>query len=543
VTPNWDISIYLKAGNQFFSVWLFELVDKIKDRNDPAYVVEAPQLRYVPEVNLHTFQTFAVDLKAPKQAVFVVHRSFFEDETIVFRHGMGGLFSITNKVVNDEGMLVVVNKEEFPVSDLDATLTEGILEPILFASPPTFIDVQFELYQFRNRLAQHFVDTLSGGSRKRSFRFETFCSVEHFYILLLQKPNPHVENKHRGLVGGAMLTHDSIFKVRSPCNEATIEFESVDLLFNFLGSFFYFWPLTSSKNYTTGGFKDFQFIALDRFEPNLKFVYDYRHRKLRVCGELKVVTFDTAFGAEAQSSTMIQSLADRLCDDVAFTDEESGQQYVVISVERNADPDLVKKGKPHLQFNGIVAWVLPIDGSKWKQKLTATCRSDDVWKYRECIPMDPSDFDVDRHIIPFVPSSTPAKKKVKKDPDELSPDKIWKPSKQSDRTERGMRDSLAVKEFFMSRLQDCELKEMPCHACMWLFKSLNNACLAHRTDFRLAMETSLEWASIPDIVRAISFVLAMDIVMPTEKCTNKDVFLKKCISECLDVAEKFEYKH
>jgi len=135
-------------------------------------------------------------------------------------------------------MLVEVNKEEFPVSDLDATLTEGILEPILFASPPTFIDVQFELYQFRNRLAQHFVDTLSGGSRKRSFRFETFCSVEHFYILLLQKPNPHVENKHRGLVGGAILTHYSIFKVRSPCNEATIEFESVDLLFNFLGSFF-----------------------------------------------------------------------------------------------------------------------------------------------------------------------------------------------------------------------------------------------------------------------------------------------------------------
>ena len=47
----------LFEGNQFFSVWLFELVDKIKDRvrNDPAYVVEAPQLRYVPEVNLHTF--------------------------------------------------------------------------------------------------------------------------------------------------------------------------------------------------------------------------------------------------------------------------------------------------------------------------------------------------------------------------------------------------------------------------------------------------------------------------------------------------------
>ena len=347
-------------GNQFFSVWLFELVDKVTDRNDPEYVVQLPQLRYVPELVLHTFQTFAVDLNAPKEPIFVVHRSFFEDETIIFRHGMSGLYAIANKIVNDQGLLAEASKEEFPFSDLDATLTDGVLDPILFAAPLSFIDIQFQLYQFRHRLAQHFVETLSGGTKKRSFRFETFCSVDHFYTLLLQKPNPHVEIKRRGLVGGAMLTHDSIFKARSPCNEATVEFDNVELLFNFLGSF-YFWPLTSSKSYMTGGFKDFQFLALDRFDSNLKFVYDYRQNKLRVSGELKVVSFDTAFGAEAQSNTMIQSLADKLCDDVPFTDEESGQQYVVILVKRNADPDLVKKGKPHLQFNSVVAWVLPVD--------------------------------------------------------------------------------------------------------------------------------------------------------------------------------------
>ncbi len=51
--------------------------------------------------------------------------------------------------------------------------------------------------------------------------------------------------------------------------------------------------------------------------------------------------------------------------------------------------------------------------------------------------MDPSDFDIDRHLIPFIPSVTPLKKRVKRDPEELSPEKVWKPSCQSKRSERG----------------------------------------------------------------------------------------------------------
>jgi hypothetical protein len=61
-----------------------------------------------------------------------------------------------------------------------------------------------------------------------------------------QKPQAHVEitqPKFRGHSGGSLLTHDSIFKVVSPSTEAILEFESVDLLFNFLGSFFTFGPL------------------------------------------------------------------------------------------------------------------------------------------------------------------------------------------------------------------------------------------------------------------------------------------------------------
>ena len=34
-------------GNQFFSVWLFEMVDKVSDRNNPKYVVELPQLNEI----------------------------------------------------------------------------------------------------------------------------------------------------------------------------------------------------------------------------------------------------------------------------------------------------------------------------------------------------------------------------------------------------------------------------------------------------------------------------------------------------------------
>ncbi len=56
---------YKYEGNQFFSVQLFQVVDKMTDRNDPLCVVEKPQLRFVPELILDTCRTFAVDLTHP----------------------------------------------------------------------------------------------------------------------------------------------------------------------------------------------------------------------------------------------------------------------------------------------------------------------------------------------------------------------------------------------------------------------------------------------------------------------------------------------
>jgi len=367
----------LLEGHQFYSVWLFSSIQKITDRNDPAYVVEKPEC----------FRTYAMGFDTPRWPIYVVHKSFFEDKTVVFRHGMDGIYSIENKMMVAD-VIVAVDRGEFPLSSLDQALTEGIIDPTVFGRSFSFLDDQFDLYQFRNTLASHFYEALSGGKEKRSFRFDMYCKPSHFFALVQQKPQQHVDisqPKFRGHSGGSILTHDSIFKIVSPSTEAILEFESVDLLFNLLGSFFYFWPLTSSKNYTTGGFKDFEFLSLDRYNSNMRFNYDYRIRRLRVSGKLGLVTFDVAFGAEGQSELMIQALSDKLCDDIPFIDEETGIKYVVISVERNACSDLIVKGKPHLKFNGLVAWALALDDSKWKKKMNSACRTVPTWRYRECI--------------------------------------------------------------------------------------------------------------------------------------------------------------
>jgi len=154
--------------------------------------------------------------------------------------------------------------------------------------------------------------------------------------------------------------------------------------------------------------------------------------------------------------------------------------------------------------------------------------------------MDPSDFDIDRHVIPFIPSVTPSKKRIKRDPDEMSPEKIWKPTSKSKRTEQGKQADVATRKFFQHKVDTCVSAEVPCQAAVWLFCALHTACESNCSDYRMAMETSLEWASVPDISRAIFFVLGIDIEIPAEKCACKSQFLRKSIHQCLAVAESFE---
>ena len=113
---------------------------KTYNSNDPAYVVDKPQLRYVPEVELECYRTFAVDFNTARWPVFIVHKSFFEDESIVFRHGMAGIFTIVNKILILDGDMVAVEKGDFPLSTLDLSLSEDDIDPSVFGRPFSFIE-------------------------------------------------------------------------------------------------------------------------------------------------------------------------------------------------------------------------------------------------------------------------------------------------------------------------------------------------------------------------------------------------------------------
>ena len=205
-------------------------------------MVEKPQLRYVPEVTLECFRTYAMGFDTPRLPIYVIHKSFFEDETVVFRHGMDGIYSIDKKMMVLD-VIMPVDRGDFPLSTLDHALSQGIIDPTVFGRSFSFLDDQFDLYQFRNTLASHFYEALSGGKGKRSFRFKMYCKPSLFFVLVQQQPQQHVDilqPKFRGHSGGSILTHDSIFKIVSPSTEAILEFESVDLLFNLTGSFFIF---------------------------------------------------------------------------------------------------------------------------------------------------------------------------------------------------------------------------------------------------------------------------------------------------------------
>ena len=83
---------------------------------------------------------FALSNNTARWPVFVVHKSFFEDESIVFRHGMTGIFSIENKIMVVDGDIIKVEKEDFPLSTLDQSLSEDLVDPAVFGRPFSFVD-------------------------------------------------------------------------------------------------------------------------------------------------------------------------------------------------------------------------------------------------------------------------------------------------------------------------------------------------------------------------------------------------------------------
>ncbi len=134
------------------------------------------------------------------------------------------------------------------------------------------------------------------------------CSPEEFMTIVKLKEEPFVGVKKKRASNAKMLTHDSIFQLKIPGVDITVEFESVEPLFKLLGTFFYFWPLTTSRNYQTGGLRDFEFVGMDRFNSTVQFSYDYYSNRLRVSSSLQKIPFHLAYGAEAHSAAMLEAI-------------------------------------------------------------------------------------------------------------------------------------------------------------------------------------------------------------------------------------------
>ena len=137
--------------------------------------------------------------------------------------------------------------EEFPVSNVAMVISTGEFHADTLSQPPTFLDIEFQKYLFRNRLAQQFANAISASQsrKKMAFSFNMVCNPNDFMTIVKLKEEPFVELKTKGGSNAKMLTHDSIFQLKTPAAEVIVEFESVEPLFKLLESFFYFWPLTS----------------------------------------------------------------------------------------------------------------------------------------------------------------------------------------------------------------------------------------------------------------------------------------------------------
>jgi hypothetical protein len=303
-----------EPGHEYYLVHLFHPVEKVSEPNAAGFAHNKPQLRFVPELFLDMSTSHCVRFDAQIIPVYVVHNEHFENEAIIFRHGMAWLYSISRKRMGVGMELIKCPSEDFPVSTVTKALDAGVFDVNIFTQPPSFLDIEYQKYLFRNRLAQHFVNAISASpSRKKlAFTFDMVCSSSDFMSIVHLQEEHYVEVKKKRGSNAKMLTHDSIFQMKTLAVDITVEFESVEPLFKLLGSFFYFWPLTTSRNYQTGGLRDFEFVGMDRFNSPVRFHYDYFSGRMCVDGSLQKISFDLAYGAEAHSVAMIEALIHRL---------------------------------------------------------------------------------------------------------------------------------------------------------------------------------------------------------------------------------------
>jgi hypothetical protein len=288
---------------------------------------------------------------------------------------------------------------------------------------------------------------------------------------------------------------------------------------------------------------------MDRFNSTVGFSFDYYSNRMQVDGSLQKIPFQLAYGAEAHSVAMIDALTLRLCNGV-FKDEETQRDVIVVSVERNMDPTLRNKIKEHLKFTGVVAWVFNLDGpipTKWNKAHLEECKNNAERRYQLCTPMDPADFDLDQRTIPHLAPTiediamTPAKKKPRKDPEELTPDIQWKPTAQSSRASKLIEEVTAVSKFIKVCLSRCIVSNFRSLASRWLYRALDSVSQQPAPDFRVVIQMSLETAPVEDMDLAFGDIFQISPLDDSSpRSRNKGQYLQSCINRVYECAETFE---
>jgi hypothetical protein len=143
-----------EVGHEYFLVDLFHPVEKVFEPNAAGVSHNKPQLRFVSELFLDMSTSHCLRFDAPIMPVYVVHNEHFENEVIIFRHGMAWLYSISRKRMGVGMELIYCPPEDFPVSSVAKALDAGLFDVNIFAQPPSFLDIEHQKYLFRNRLAQ-----------------------------------------------------------------------------------------------------------------------------------------------------------------------------------------------------------------------------------------------------------------------------------------------------------------------------------------------------------------------------------------------------
>ena len=231
-----------EPGHEYYLVHRFHEAEKVTLPNATGFVHNKPQLRFVTEPFLDLSTSHCVRFDAKIQPIYVVHNEHFENEIIIYRHGMAWLYSISRKRIGVGMDLMYCGPNEFPVSNVVLAMNAGEFDAQTLSRPPGFLDIEFQKYLFRNRLAQQFANTISASQsrEKMSFSFNLVCTPDEFITIVKLKDDAFIDVKKKGGSNAKMLTHDSIFQLKTPAVDVVVEFESVEPLFKLLGSFFYF---------------------------------------------------------------------------------------------------------------------------------------------------------------------------------------------------------------------------------------------------------------------------------------------------------------